>query len=868
MKRLLRFLLVLSLRRPKGLWVLLGVMTLLLGWGALRVERRLDLMSLLPTEHPVVRASIEAGVGQQELLWLAAEGDESNLEARQAWAEGLVERLLTDPGMPLNGLSGEARISSPQPVPGPKGASLWPPLLAAGSFMEGDAATGRLVTEQFYALAPMLLGDRLQVFADPAEVRARLARTAKALGSPDPIQARLAQLDPLGLRELLPQGDDTQGRVTQSAKGFPLRLRTGYLESKDARLVLVPLVLNFSSSEAPATAKVLTWLGQGAVGPFPKKASLAQAEKALAPQPERQIEGQRSVSARSFPLQVTGAHAIALWESQRLTEEVLISLGLSFLLIGLVYWMGFRSLAGYGFVVIPLLLGMFWTFGLVGWILGRLNLMAAAFGAVLLGIGDDVGILIFSRYREERVGGRSKALALRAALMGTGPGVIAGTGATALAFLACVVAPFPGFRDLGLTAGIGLLACLASNFLLLPVLLLSRDKGKGAFAPASGVFVPARSAPLWKPAFALLLILGAAWGARKLTWEEDLRRFRQQGNPALALQERLGKLLGAGLQPLALQIPLDDPERLPQRWNRLAPLLRREGLPMPDWAPMAPDLRRVLGSDTWVRQALEQAGRAGLDPTVLERPFLALRTSVEDPLAVPQSLQALLAPPQAVPEGRSWTLADWFKRRSKAGPTSTEQARFTLPLRLPEAAQDRLEPELQAQGIRLVGTRPLFRAIKTVAKDALREVVLVALGAVLLVVALFGRRPRFVALALVPLLASQIGVVGILGWSGEPLTFLSLVAIPIALGVSVDTAMNLLHRARLEPQAAARVARVNAVCAGTTLAGFGGLVFSGYRGLRGLGLACLGGVLLAMLVTQWLLPWIVEKWPLRPEGKP
>lgn len=855
MKRLLRSLLLLSLRRPLGLWIGLAMLTLFLGWGALRVERRLDLMSLLPTDHPVVRASIEAGVGQQELLWLVAEGDEQDLEARQQWAEQLVERLLTDQGVPLNGLSGEARISLPRPVPEARGASLWPALLAAGSFMEGDAAVGRLVTEQFYALAPMLLGDRLTPLADPAAVKTRLEATAKALGSPDPIQARMAQLDPLGLRYLLPGRDETRDRVTASAKGFPLRLRTGYLETKDSRFLLLPLVLDFPSSDAGATSRVLVWLGDAKATQLPLKATLAKVEAALAPNAQR-----------AFRIQVTGAHAIALWESHRLTHEVLISLALSFLLIGLVYWMGFRSLAGYGFVVVPLLLGMFWTFGLVGWILGRLNLMAAAFGAVLLGIGDDVGILIFSRYREERVAGRTKALALRSALLGTGPGVIAGTGATALAFLACVVAPFPGFRDLGLTAGIGLLACLACSFLLLPVLLLRFDNGTGAFAPAPGTSPQVRHIAPWKPLLAGGLVLFGAWGSRRLSWEEDLRRFRQQGNPALSLQESLGKLLGAGLQPLALRIPLDSSERLPQRWNQLAAPLRREGLPMPDWATLDPDLRRVLGSDTWVRRALEMAGHSGLDPTVLERPLLALRASAADPLAVPQALQALLAPAKPVPDPRAWTLAEWFKRKTHEVPAPV-QPTFTLPLRLPEAAQDRVETELRNAGVEMVGTRPLFRAIKGVAKDALREVVLVALGAVLLVVALFGRRLRFVALALVPLLASQVGVLGILGWTGEPLTFLSLVAIPIALGVSVDTAMNLLHRARLEPHAAERVARVNLVCAGTTLAGFGGLVFSGYRGLRGLGLACLGGVFLALLVTQWLLPWIVERWPLRRGGK-
>jgi predicted exporter len=44
-------------------------------------------------------------------------------------------------------------------------------------------------------------------------------------------------------------------------------------------------------------------------------------------------------------------------------------------------------------------------------------------------------------------------------------------------------------------------------------------------------------------------------------------------------------------------------------------------------------------------------------------------------------------------------------------------------------------------------------------------------------------------------------------------------------------------------------------------------VFSGYRGLRGLGLAALGGVALALLVTQWVLPWLLERWPIL-KGRP
>ncbi|WLT31656.1 MMPL family transporter [Geothrix sp. PMB-07] len=850
MKALLRVLLRLHLSRSRGLWLCVAGLTLLLGWGTLRVERALDLMSLLPSEHPAVRANLEAGVGQQELIWLVAEGGEADLEVRRAWAEGLVDRLLTEGNLPLNGLAAEGRLSDPIPVPGPGGVSPWPALLAVGAIAEGDAAVSRLTTETLYTMAPAWLGDRLAPLTDLAALQRRLQATAKALSSPEPLPAALARLDPLGLRDLAPQDGEGMAKATALGRAFTLKVRTGYFETKDGRFVMLPLVAGFPATDAKATTRVLTWLGRGAKGPLPVSASLRDTEAALAP-----IEDLKE--GRAFPLQVTGAHAITAWESHRLTVEVVLSLALSFLLIGLVYWLGFRTLAGYGFVMVPLLVGMVWALGLTGWVLGRVNLMAAGFGAVLLGVGDDVGILLFSRYRDDRRAGHTKPRALRAAMLGTGPGVVAGALATSMAFLALAFAPFPGIRDLGLTTGLGLLACLAATFLVLPPLLLTLDRGRGTFAP--GPSLPGKPRRRWAPWAALAVLMVALVGAPRTRWEEDLRRFRAQGNPALTLQERLTRTLGASLQPLALQIPLEDPDRLPARWNKLSPILREAGLPVPDWKSLDPELRHALGSETWRRQVLEAASKAGLDPAGLEGPLTALAEAASDPTQPVAALQAML--PRAAPreERHPWNLWDGFHQHRKPPPLAPA---LSVPLRLDEASLNRLTPVVEAAGGRFVGTQPLFRVVKGIAKEAVQQAVLLALAGIFLVIAAFGRSLRFAVLALVPLLASQAGVFGALGWGGEPLTFLSLMAIPIALGVSVDTAFNLLHRARGEKDAPQRVARVNAVCAGTTLAGFGGMVFSGYRGLRGLGLACLGGVALALLLTQWLLPVLLEKWPL------
>ena len=835
MKRLLRALLRLHLARP---WRLLGpalIIGVLLGLGATRVERQLDLMSLLPKHDPIVKANLEAGVGQQELIWLVAEGNGDNLDAREAWAEGLLDKLLNGSGLSLNGLAAEGRLSDPVFVPSKVGVSPWPALLAAGGVSDGDAAVDRLVTETLYATAPAWLGNRLAPLQDPAVVKARLAATAHALAGLDPVKANFARLDPLNLRGLAPEGLSGLGSAEAAARNFSLKLKTGYLESKDGRYVLLPLVAGFPTTDTKATTRVLTWLGHGAEGPMPGHASLRQVEASLAP-----------TADRAFPIEVTGAHAVTAWESSRLTREVLLSLGLSFILIGLVYFVGFRTFAGYGFVMAPLLVGMVCALGLTGWTLGRLNLMAAGFGAVLLGVGDDVGILLFSRYRDERQRGRRKARALREALLGTGPGVIAGSITTALAFLALAIAPFPGIRDLGLTTGLGLLCCLAATFILMPALLLKFDQGKGTFAPRVAQIASARPARKWKAILALVFLGLALLGAPRVRWEEDLRKFRMADNPPLALQERLQGVLGASLRPLALEIPLDDPDRLPQRWNKLAPLLRAEGMPIPDWQTPDARLRAVLGSDTWRQQTLAAANVAGLDPVAMEGPLRALGDAAQNPKVPVEAMLALLPKPSG-----------------EADDAVALPPALTLPLRLNEAAQDRLTPHLEGTGARLVGTRPLLQVVKTLAKESIRDAVLLSLAAVLLIIALFGRSWRFAALAIAPLLASQAGVFGALGWTGEPLTFLSLTAIPIALGVSVDTAFNLLHRARHEPDAAARVARVNAVCAGTTLAGFGGLAFSSYRALRGVGIACLGGVALALLITQWVLPVLLKRWDLR-----
>ena len=193
--------------------------------------------------------------------------------------------------------------------------------------------------------------------------------------------------------------------------------------------------------------------------------------------------------------------------------------------------------------------------------------------------------------------------------------------------------------------GLGLLACMASSFLVLPALLLALDRGTGTFAPGRRP-APARpgsrpGSPRWPWRWSW----PGLWGTRRLTWEEDLRRFRQQGNPALALQETLGHALGAGPAAPGGADPPGRPRAAcrPSGTASCRPCAGK-GCPCPAGRRPTRTCARSWPRTPGTAGCWRRPAGAGLDPVALERPLSALRASAGDPLAVPRALQALCRP--------------------------------------------------------------------------------------------------------------------------------------------------------------------------------------------------------------------------------
>jgi hydrophobe/amphiphile efflux-3 (HAE3) family protein len=115
----------------------------------------------------------------------------------------------------------------------------------------------------------------------------------------------------------------------------------------------------------------------------------------------------------------------------------------------------------------------------------ELNPMSATLGALVIAIATEFSVILASRYREEREGGRSTGEALRRSYSRTGAAVLA-SGLTAIAGFATLIVTaipglgdydFPMLRDFGFVTVVDLGVALLGVMLVLPAVLVWAEAG-------------------------------------------------------------------------------------------------------------------------------------------------------------------------------------------------------------------------------------------------------------------------------------------------------------------------------------------------------------------------------------------------------
>jgi len=136
----------------------------------------------------------------------------------------------------------------------------------------------------------------------------------------------------------------------------------------------------------------------------------------------------------------------------------------------------FRMWVGPLMAVISLLVGVIWAGGLVFLLVRQLNIMTSMFVVILLGLGIDFAIHIISSFTEARSLGKPIENSMEETFLKSGKGILSGALTTACAFFTLSISSSRGMKEMGIVTGSGLLCILLVTFLLLPSLLVLREK--------------------------------------------------------------------------------------------------------------------------------------------------------------------------------------------------------------------------------------------------------------------------------------------------------------------------------------------------------------------------------------------------------
>ena len=279
------------------------------------------------------------------------------------------------------------------------------------------------------------------------------------------------------------------------------------------------------------------------------------------------------------PLQilVTGRPAFVSEISLSMRYDVVATLLGSVVLVGIIFFAGFRRwlpLVGMAFC---LLLSCLVALTAGQLFFGRLSMIAVGFCAILVGMGVDFAILTIGRYHQARADGESHQQAIATSVAKLGRAVFFGALTTAVGFLALVLSGAMSFSQLGVLIAIGIF--VAGLFMCSILFLFVRER-HGA-TRHDWLFEVVRNYVRWtvrKPApmmisSAIVLLLLTAIGfspVPPLRFEASTRSLQPKNI-------RVGRALDAIMQnmpvrwePVLAIVHEKDPQKLHDYWQEIS----------------------------------------------------------------------------------------------------------------------------------------------------------------------------------------------------------------------------------------------------------------------------------------------------------
>lgn len=173
---------------------------------------------------------------------------------------------------------------------------------------------------------------------------------------------------------------------------------------------------------------------------------------------------------------ITGMIPLQKDEMEHTTSSMKKSSVVALVLVLVLFILTFRMWSTPVLAGLNLVIAIIIAAGVIGLILGRLNLMTSMFAVILIGLGIDYSIHIISVYSERRVKDKDAVQAMEQTLVRSGTGIITGALTTAAAFFALTISVTQGIREMGIVLGIGIVCAMVTTLTGLPAILVARER--------------------------------------------------------------------------------------------------------------------------------------------------------------------------------------------------------------------------------------------------------------------------------------------------------------------------------------------------------------------------------------------------------
>jgi hypothetical protein len=619
------------------------------------------------------------------------------------------------------------------------------------------------------------------------------------------------------------------------------------------------------------------------------------------------------------------------------TQGVEYTTIISMIAIGILLIFSFRMWVAPVLALLNLVIGLIWAAGLSAIFVPVLNIMTLMFFVVLIGLGIDFSIHIIAGFTEMRALGYSIAKAVEECLLKFGKGIMTGALTTACAFFALMIGESRAMSEMGLITGIGLLAVAAVTFILLPTLLVLRERRRERQSAKKGIvrqtapgdisFVFLGKVALFLKERYIFTLLGAimltgllTWSAINITFNYNYMDIEPEGIPSIALQDtvldkfdlsmdfaylvaesveesrRLTDIAGdyssvAVVEDISLYLPSPEEQakRRPyiEEIRRLMsaaecqPLLSKKELDdfkrelnrLKMNIMELQDLAFTGGQDKIDRKCGEIVGYAESEnSTVFRRLESILNREDKNILSRANSFQKnyfhyfkdnvmqMANTDPILLENLPTSIIDQYANEDRnlflitvlPADNIWKDARFLY----------RFTDNLDEISERATGFPPVFRAlIDVIGRDG-RNAAILTIFVVFVLLSIDFRNVGHALIAMIPLLAGMVWMVGIMHLIGRQLDVVNIMAIPLILGIGIDDGVHIIHRWRREGRGSvktvfASTGKAILLTSLTTMLAFGSLIFSLWRGYGSLGTALLIGVGACFITTIFILPGII-----------